>query len=120
MALKQGDLATAETEFRTELANDPSYQLAIAEMGEVRYRQGQWSDAVEQLAKSRTMIPELLYMLCDSYFHLGKVEGADLNAETVAAYGRNNPELMKQLNQLLLRNGQAELAARLSANQEQR
>ena len=120
MALKQGDLATAENEFRTELANDPSYQLAIAEMGEVRYRQGQWSDAVEQLAKSRTMIPELLYMLCDSYFHLGKVEDADLNAETVAAYGRNNPELMKQLNQLLLRNGQAELAARLSANQEQR
>ena len=66
-------------------------------MGEVRYHQGRWSDAAEQLAKSRTMTPELLYMLCDSYFHLGKVSDADLTAETVAAYGRNNSEVMKEL-----------------------
>ena len=113
--LKEGDLSAAESAFRAELANDPSYQLAIAEMGEIRYRQGLWSEAAEQLAKSRTMIPQLLYMLSDSYFHLGKVSDADLTAETAAAYGRNNSELMKQLNDLLLRNGQTELAQRLSA-----
>jgi uncharacterized hydantoinase/oxoprolinase family protein len=89
-------------------------------MGEVRYHQGRWSDAVEQLAKSRTMTPELLYMLCDSYFHIGKVTDADLTAETAAAYGRNNPELMKELIDLLTRNGQSDLANRLSANLPQK
>jgi len=120
LALKLGDLSRAEIEFQAELGNDPNYQLAIAEMGEVRYHQGLWSDAAEQLAKSRTMTPELLYMLCDSYFHLGKVSDADLTAETAAAYGRNKPELMKELNDLLLRNGQTELAQRLSANLAQK
>jgi tetratricopeptide (TPR) repeat protein len=118
--LKERDLSGAEKEFKAELANDPNSQTAIAEMGEVRYHQERWSDAAEQLAKSKTMTPELLYMLCDSYFHLGKVSDADLNAEAAAAYGRDNPELMKELNELLLRNGQTELAQRLSANVTQK
>jgi len=120
LALKQGDLKAAENDFRAELANDPNYQLAIAEMGEVRYHQERWSDAAEQLTKSRTTTPELLYMLCDSYFHLGKVSDADLTAETLAAYGRNIPEVMKELNDLLLRNEQTELAQRLSGNLAQK
>jgi tetratricopeptide (TPR) repeat protein len=120
LALKQGDLSTAENDFKAELANDPNYQVAIAEMGEVRYRRGLWSDAAEQLARSRTTTPELLYMLCDSYFHLGKVSDANLTAETVAAYGRNNSEIMKELNELLIRNGQTELAQHLSANLAQK
>jgi len=120
LALKLGDLSRAENEFKAELGNDPNYQLAIAEMGEVRYHQGLWSDAAEQLAKSRTTTPELLYMLCDSYFHTGKVSDADLTAETIAAYGRNNPKLMQELIDLLLRNQQTELAQRLSANMAQK
>jgi tetratricopeptide (TPR) repeat protein len=120
LALKLGDLSRAENEFKAELGNDPNYQLAIAEMGEVRYHQERWSDAAEQLAKSRTMTPELLYMLCDSYFHLGKVSDADLTAETAAAYGRNKPEFIKELIDLLQRNGQTDLAQRLSANLAQK
>jgi tetratricopeptide (TPR) repeat protein len=120
LALKLGDLSGAENQFKAELANDPNYQTAIAEMGEVRYHQERWSDAADQLAKSRTMTPELLYMLCDSYFHTGKIVDADLTAETAAAYGRNNPELMKGLLELLQRNGQTELAQRLSGNLGQR
>jgi tetratricopeptide (TPR) repeat protein len=120
LALKLGDLSRAENEFKTELGNDPNYQLAIAELGEVRYHQGRWSDAAEQLAKSRSTTPELLYMLCDSYFHMGKVPDADLTAETLAAYGRNSPQVMKDLIELLRRNGQTELAERLSANLAQR
>jgi tetratricopeptide (TPR) repeat protein len=120
LALKLGDLSGAESQFKAELANDPNYQTAIAELGEVRYHQERWSDAAEQLAKSRTMTPELLYMLCDSYFRLGKIADADLTAETAAAYGRNNPELMKGLFDLLQRNGQMELAQRLSVNLEQK
>ena len=118
--LKLGDLHRAENEFKAELANDPNYQMAIAEIGEVRYRQGLWSDAAEQLARSRTITPELLYMLCDSYFHLGKVSDAKLTAETAAAYGRNNPELMKELMDLLSRNGQTELVQHLSSNLAQK
>jgi tetratricopeptide (TPR) repeat protein len=120
LALKLSDLSGAENQFKAELANDPNYQTAIAEMGEVRYHQERWSDAADQLAKSRTMTPELLYMLCDSYFHMGKIADADLTAETAAAYGRNNPELMKGLIDLLQRNGQPELAQRLSANLERK
>ena len=113
LALKDGDLARAETEFQADLANDPSYQLAVAELGEVRYHQQRWPEAAEQLSKSRTVTPELLYMLCDAYFHLGKVEEADLNAEAMAAYARNKPDVMRGLIQLLTRNGQVELAKRL-------
>jgi tetratricopeptide (TPR) repeat protein len=113
LALKNGDLNKAETEFNAELANDPNYQTAIAEIGEIRYNQGRWSEAAEQLAKSHTMTPELLYMLCDSYFHMGNAKDANLTAELVAAYGRNNSELMKELQTLLMSNGQTELAQRL-------
>jgi tetratricopeptide (TPR) repeat protein len=113
LALKLGDLNRAEREFEAELANDPSYQLAIAELGEVRYHQGKWAQAAEQIAKSRTTTPELLYMLCDSYFHLGKVAEADLNAEAMAAYSRNKPNVLEGLIELLNRNQQTELAARL-------
>ncbi len=117
LALKLGDLSRAENEFQAELSNDPSYQMAIAEMGEVRYHQGRWSDAAEQLAKSRTMTPELLYMLCDSYFRLGKVEQANLNAEAMAAYARNKPDVMQGLIELLNRNGQSVLARRLESGE---
>jgi len=120
LKLKLGDLGGAESEFKAELANDPNYQTAIAEMGAVRYQQQRWSEAADQLAKSKSMTPELLYMLCDSYFHLGKAADADLNAETAAAYGRNNPQFMKDLIDLLQRNGQTDLAQRFSANLEQK
>lgn len=113
LALKDNDPNKAESEFNAELANDPNYQTAIAELGEVRYHQGRWAEAADQIAKSHTMTPELLYQLCDSYFHLGKTQDADLTAELVAAYGRNNPELMNELAALLKRNGRAEVAQRL-------
>jgi hypothetical protein len=54
-------------------------------------------------------------MLCDAYFHLGKVEEANLNAEAMAAYARNKPDVMLGLADLLRRNGQSELAQRLQA-----
>ena len=116
LALKLGDLNRAEREFQAELANDPSYQLAIAELGEVRYHQGRWAEAAEQLARSKTKIPELLYMLCDSYFHLGKIAEANLNAEAMAAYARNRPDVMQGLIDLLDRNQQSALAKKLQAN----
>ena len=119
LALKLSDLSRAESEFQAELVNDPSYQLAIAELGEVRYHQGRWADAAEQLAKSKTTTPELLYMLCDSYFHLGKVPAANLNAEAMAAYATNKPDVMRGLIELLKQNQQTELATKLQLDRGQ-
>jgi Flp pilus assembly protein TadD len=117
LALQQGDLARAEREFESELVIDPNHPLALAELGEVRYRQGKWSEAADLFVKSKTTIPRLLYLLCDSYFHLGKVPSANLTAESLAAYARNEPEVMRGLEDLLHRNGQSELADRLSHDQ---
>jgi tetratricopeptide (TPR) repeat protein len=116
LALKNADLASAEREFTAELANDPNYQMAIAEMGEVYYRQQKWAEAAQLLAKSRTMTPELLYMLSDSYFHTGDITDANLTAETAVAYGRKNTELVQGILDLLNRNGQSALAQRLAAD----
>ena len=119
LALKMGDLAKAEDAFKAELDNDPSYQMAIAEMGEVRYHQENWTEAADWLVKSKSMTPELLYMLSDAEFHLGKMQDADLVAETAAAYGRNDSSFMRGLVALLARNGQTELARQLvSASQQ--
>jgi Tfp pilus assembly protein PilF len=116
LALKLGDLDRAENQFKAELANDPNYQTAIAEMGEVRYHQGNWQEAASYLDNSKTMTPELIYMLCDSYFHLKRPSDADLEAETAAVYGRNDPHFMQGLVDLLRRNQQTELADELSAH----
>lgn len=113
LALQEGDLNTAESEFIAEIALDPTYQMAVAELGEVRYRQGRWAEAVDNLSRSKTVEPSLLYMLCDSYFHLGKIDDADLTAELSTAYSKGDPEFLRGLVDLLIRNRQAALAQRL-------
>ena len=112
--LLKGDIGEAERDFQAELALDPNNRLAKAELGEVRYRQERWSDAVDQLTQSKTATPRLLYMLCDSYFRLGRVESANLTAEVLAAYATTEPGILAGLIDLLNRNGQATLAQRIS------
>jgi tetratricopeptide (TPR) repeat protein len=114
LVLQQGDLSRAEQDFKAELEIDPNHPLALAELGEVRYRQGRWADAADALVRSKTAIPNFLYMLCDSYFRMGNTASADLTAETLAAYGRNDSEVMRGMVELLQRNNQTELARRLS------
>jgi tetratricopeptide (TPR) repeat protein len=116
VALQQGELNTAEKEFAAELANDPNYLPAMAELGEVRYRQQRWADAADLLFRSKTKVAPLLYMLCDSYFHLGKMQEAELTAEVLAAYVHNDPETMRGLVDLASRNGESALAQRLTDN----
>jgi tetratricopeptide (TPR) repeat protein len=116
VALQQGDLDAAEREFAVELANDPNYLPAIAELGEVRYRQQRWADAADLLFRSKTKVASLLYMLCDSYFHLGKMQEAELTVEVLAAYAHNDPETMRGLVDLARRNGESALARRLTVN----
>jgi tetratricopeptide (TPR) repeat protein len=115
-ALQSSDLETAGKEFQAELANDRNYLPAIAELGEVRYRQQQWAEAADLLSNSRTSNPVNLYMLCDSLFHLGKTQDAELTAEVLASHARKEPETMRALIDLLDRNGESALARRLSGN----
>ena len=112
----QDDPAGAEGAFQAELSLNPNHTLARAELGEVRYRQQRWAEAAELLVDSKTTMPRLLYLLCDTYFRLGKVSSANLTAETVAAYAKDAPTVMEDLIALLNRNGQSELAQRLSLN----
>jgi tetratricopeptide (TPR) repeat protein len=118
IALQQADLNRAEANFKAELALDPNHALAEGELGEIRYRQGRWAEAADHLVRSKTTVPSLLYMLCDSYFHLGKPQNANLIAESLMAYGRSEPEVLQALGNLLVRNGQTELANRLLRGQK--
>ena len=79
--LQHNNLEDAEKEFTAEIANDPNYQTAIAELGLVRYRQQRWAEAADQLSRSHTRRPPLLLTLCDAYFRVGKVKEANLTAE---------------------------------------
>lgn len=114
LALQQSKLDEAEREFNAELANDPNYQTAIAELGVIRHRQQRWSEAADLLARSHTRTPAQLVALSDAYFHLNRVSEASLTAEIANAYARNDEELQAQIEELLKRNGQGELAARLA------
>jgi Tfp pilus assembly protein PilF len=112
--LQQGRLAEAEKEFLAEIANDPNYETAVAELGVVRYKQQRWAEAADQLARSHTRTPALLLPLCDAYFHLDNVKDANLTAEIAAAYARDDPQFLESLIDLLNHNGQAELAQKLA------
>lgn len=114
LALQQNKLDAAEREFTAELANDPNYETAIAELGVVRHRQQRWGEAADLLARSHTRTPALLVALSDAYFHLDRVSDANLTAEIANAYARNDEDLQAQIAELLERNGQAELAKRLA------
>jgi Tfp pilus assembly protein PilF len=111
--LQQGNNDQAEAEFKAELALHPNDQAASAELGAVRYHQQRWSDAADLLAKSKTAVPSLLYLLCDAYFHLGDTKNADLTAELLVAYSKNNPESVRGVIDLLNRNQQQDLAQKL-------
>ena len=114
LALQQQDLGKAETEFQAEIAADPNSQLAVAELGEVRYRQQRWQEAADELVRSRTVSPALLYMLSDSEFHLGKVKEANLTAELAVGYARGDRDSVQRIVDLLTRNQQSEIARQLA------
>ncbi|MGH9588485.1 MAG: tetratricopeptide repeat protein [Acidobacteriaceae bacterium] len=114
LAMRQGDSGEAEREFKAELALHPNDRAAIAELGALRYKQGRWSEAAVRLASSETTDPAMLYMLCDSYFRLGRTRDAEVTAEALAAYARNEPVIVHGIAELAQRNGDDALAQRLS------
>ena len=113
IALEQGSLDPAAQAFQAELKADPNHPEALAEMGEVRYRQSRWEEAVPYLVRSKTGSPRFLYMLTDAYFHLGNIQAANLTAESLAAHAHNQPKVLESLRALLNSNNQAALANHL-------
>jgi hypothetical protein len=65
------------------------------------------------LSQSKTTVPSLLFILCDSYFHLGNVNAANLTAELLVTYSKDQPEAVQGVIDLLNRNQQQELAQKL-------
>lgn len=111
--LQQGKLEMAEKEFKAELANDPNYLSAEAELASVRYKQGRWKEAEELMVKSHTREPGLLLELCDAYFRTGDAKDARLTAELIFAYAKGDQQVLDDLDKVLLANHEDELAGRM-------
>ena len=113
LALQTNDLATAGQQFGEELKIDPNHPLALAELGEVHYRKGEWNEAISLFVRSKTSIPRFLYMLTDAYFQVGNTAAADVTAESLAAYAHGQPEVMASLKQLLQSRGETAVIQRI-------
>ena len=113
LALQQGDLELAAQQFSLELEVDANNFLALAELGEVRYRQGKWDEAISLFVRSKTSSPRFLYMLTDAYFQVGNTNAADITAESLAAYAYQQPEVLARVLDLLRRHGEASVIERI-------
>jgi len=99
--LSDGDAAAAEESFESALAMDAAETLALIGMGEIRYRQQRWADAVDYLEESRTADPEALLLLCDAYYRMGKPDSALVMAEVVRAFSGERKPLLDELEKLV-------------------
>lgn len=99
--LSSGEIGTAEESFQSALILDSDDVLALVGIGGMRYRQQRWAEAVEYLEKSRTADPGTLYMLCDAYFRIKRIEEAMLTAEVIRALGSDNRALLSSLDELV-------------------
>ena len=99
--LSGGEAAAAEESFQSALALDSAETLALMGMGGIRYQQQRWPDSIQYLEKSRTADPDALFLLCDSYYRVGKPDEALLTAEVIRALGAERKELLDRLKQLV-------------------
>ena len=113
LALQQNDLTAAAQQFRAELQVDANHPMALAELGEVRYREGNWNEAIALFVRSKTSTPRFLYMLTDAYFQVGNTAAADVTAESLAAYAHGQPEVIASLTDLLQKRGEAAVIQRI-------
>ncbi len=113
LALQQNDLAVAAQQFDEELELDANHPLALAELGEVRYRQRKWNEAIPLFVRSKTSIPRFLYMLTDAYLQVGNTAAADIVAESLAAYAHQQPDVMASLMELLQSHGETAAIQRI-------
>src|ERR1035437_2103411 len=99
--LSSGEAAAAEDSFQSALALDSADALALIGMGGIRYQQQRWSDAIQYLEKSRTADPDALFLLCDSYYRIGKPDEGLLTAKVIRALGAEREPLLDKLERLV-------------------
>jgi tetratricopeptide (TPR) repeat protein len=99
--LSGGETAAAESSFQAALALDSTETLALIGMGGIRYQQQRWSDAIQYLERSRTADPDALFLLCDSYYIVGKADEALLTTEVIRALGADRKDLLDRLKHLV-------------------
>jgi len=103
MQLASGQISAGEQSLEAALTLDAANPLALIGMGGIRYRQGQWQDAIQYLERSRTADPNSLFLLCDAYFRVGKKQDALLTTEVIRALGADQRTLMDSVDELLKR-----------------
>lgn len=99
--LSDGEVAAAETSFQAALTLNSTDALALIGMGGIRYQQQRWADAIAYLERSRTADPDALFLLCDSYYRVGKPDDALLTAEVIRALGADRAPLLERLETLV-------------------
>lgn len=99
--LSGGEAAAAESSFQSALALNSAETLALIGMGGIRYQQQRWSDAIQYLERSRTADPDALFLLCDSYYRMGKPDEARLTAAVIRALGADRKPLIDKLEALV-------------------
>ncbi len=99
--LSQHNAEAAETEFRSAVDRDPYNQTALVGLGEIRFAQQRWVEAVQDFEDSRTWQPETLLKLGLAYLRLGKKEKARVVAEVLRAFAPEDPRAASALDDFL-------------------
>jgi len=99
--LATGDFTGAEELFQSGLRLDPADQLSLAGLGELKYLQQRWAEAIENLEKSKTSDPYALLMLADSYFQMGNSDQAMITVQVARGFGAGDKALLELLDRLL-------------------
>ncbi|HVN77739.1 MAG TPA: tetratricopeptide repeat protein, partial [Terriglobia bacterium] len=107
------DMGEAEKAFQAELTSHPDEEQALLGFAWLRFAEEKWEEAVTYLERSKTKASDSLLLLCDAYFHLGRTEQGLITAETLAAIAPTDQTILESLIDLLQRQNQAELVARI-------
>ena len=107
------DMGEAEKAFQAELTSHPDEEQALLGFAWLRFAEEKWEEAVTYLERSKTKASDSLLLLCDAYFHLGRTEQGLITAETLAAIAPTDQIILESLIDLLQRQNQAELVARI-------
>ena len=103
--LQRGDLDGAEREFRIVLGSEPNNQDALAGLGQVQVRRGQYSDAVlllERATRVSSQMVSAFRTLGDAHLALGEVDQAATAYRQAVALAPEDVSLRLSLSRSLM------------------
>lgn len=99
--LQAKDATGAERELRAVLDSEPDNRLALAWLGELRAKAGQYAEAIRLLESARPSQPSFLLRLVDAYLKTGDREGAKQTAEMLRVLAAGDKQVMAELDRML-------------------